>query len=100
MPMPSERATHFTSVLLPAPFSPRRACTEPRATFIVTLSIAVKVPKRLVSSNVSRASAPVGGAPGSSGAVIAVASGQSFENRGRGRDRAEHAALHRHHLQR
>ena len=43
-------ATHFTSVLLPAPFSPSSACTVPGSTCIVTRSIAVKLPKRLVSS--------------------------------------------------
>src|SRR6478735_2315537 len=107
-----EPATHLTSVLLPAPFSPRRACTDPGATFIVTLSIAVKAPNRLVSSKVSSASAPVGGGMGSSGAVMACAelalsagsgsavSGERFEHRARRGHGAEHAALHRHHLQR
>ena len=41
---------HLTSVLLPAPFSPSSACTEPGATFRVTWSSAVKLPKRLVRS--------------------------------------------------
>src|SRR6187397_2820257 len=107
-----EPATHLTRVLLPAPFSPRRACTEPGATFIVTLSIAVKAPNRLVSSTVSSASAPVGGEMGSSGAVMAGAcwslaarpggavSGERFEHGARRRDGTEDAALHRHHLER
>ena len=38
---------HFTSVLLPAPFSPSSACTVAGRTASVTSSSAVKSPKRL-----------------------------------------------------
>ena len=37
-------ATHFTSVLLPAPFSPSSACTVPGATCMLTPSSALKLP--------------------------------------------------------
>jgi hypothetical protein len=39
---------HLTSVDLPAPFSPRSACTLPGVTSIETFSRAVNDPKRLV----------------------------------------------------
>src|SRR5262245_37527979 len=52
---------HFTSVLLPAPFSPSSACTVPRRTVIDEATSEVKVPKRLLSFSVSSDSAPVGG---------------------------------------
>src|SRR6218665_1133740 len=54
-------ATHLTKVLLPAPFSPSRACTLPGSTFRLTWSIAVKLPKRLVSPQISSSSAPRAG---------------------------------------
>ncbi len=60
-------ATHFTSVLLPAPFSPSSACTVPGATFRFTSRRASNPPKRMprpqVSSDMAprpRGSAPMG----------------------------------------
>jgi hypothetical protein len=48
---------HFTSVLLPAPVSPRSAMNEPAPTRSDTLSSAVKAPKRLVMPRTSTATA-------------------------------------------
>ena len=52
---------HFTSVDLPAPFSPRSAWNVPAPTLIDTSSSAVNGPKRIVMSTVSTPSAPDGG---------------------------------------
>ena len=51
---------HFTSVLLPAPFSPSSAWNEPGRTLSSTLSSAMKSPNRMVMAMASTPSAPVG----------------------------------------
>src|SRR5712671_414919 len=44
---------HFTSVLLPAPFSPSSACTVPGRKRMLTSSRAIKSPKRIPRLTVS-----------------------------------------------
>src|SRR3954453_5489099 len=55
---------HFTSVLLPAPFSPSSAWNEPAGTVSDTSSSAASAPKRLVMLRHSRLIAVAGGGDG------------------------------------
>src|ERR1700761_1896660 len=94
---------HFTSVLLPAPFSPSSACSVPGRTFSSTLSSATKSPKRIVIAMASTPKAPVGA--GYSPIFTRTpfpkcATSERSDQVARRRHRAEHAALHLDHLQR
>src|SRR5471032_548889 len=98
---------HFTSVLLPAPFSPSSACSVPGRTFSSTLSSARKSPKRMVMATASTPKAPDGGGywPIITRAPIlkfATCRGplDHLDQIGGFGDRAEHTALHLDHLQR
>jgi hypothetical protein len=62
----------FTSVDLPAPFSPSNAWNEPASTVIDTSSSACSAPKRLEKPSISTRAAPVGSSRG--GMRIALAS--------------------------
>ncbi len=53
---------HFTSVLLPAPFSPSRACTVPRRRRSETSDSAISDPKCLLTDIASSARSAGGGA--------------------------------------
>ena len=85
---------HFTSVLLPAPFSPSSAWNEPGRTLSSTLSSAVKSPNRMVIAigvDAERATGKRCFADDHDSAPISAVER---------RDRAEHAALHLDHFQR
>src|SRR5882757_4592675 len=86
---------HFTSVDLPAPFSPSSAWNDPAGTLIETSSSAVKAPKRMVMPMVSTPTAflPVV-------SLILGSSRQLSDEGDRVRHRAEDAALHLDHLDR
>src|SRR5262249_54433541 len=83
---------HLTSVLLPAPFSPSKACTLPRATFSDTSSSATKSPKRLVIDTTSTLSAR--GVSAACGSIVETLL-QPLLNDAELRRRADHAALGR-----
>src|SRR4051794_38902381 len=88
----------FESVLLPAPFSPRRACTSPRVTSKSTASFASTAGKRFVIPRMETA----GEAPGSPAPLAAPgtlgACPKALAGRRNLRDGADHALdqpLHR-----
>src|SRR4051794_8162223 len=106
---------HFTSVDLPAPFSPSSAWKEPAGTLIETSSNATSGPKifriEMVSSPIAREgegtgakTALIGRTPlercRRTGRCEPESSRQPLDQGRRIRHRAEHAALHLHHLDR
>ncbi len=91
---------HLTRVDLPAPFSPRSACTLPALTRTEALSSATRSPKRLPMPTVStamRARRPLGRLVATI-ASIRCAHAIPLISAAERADRAEHAALHLHHL--
>src|SRR5579871_205154 len=101
---------HLTSVLLPAPFSPSSAWTEPRWSRNETLSSASTEPNCLeipIASSAGVAASTTATAPSSSSRLTRGPhpprpgpSRQGLQERARAGDRPEHAVLHLHHLDR
>src|SRR5271170_7491394 len=97
---------HLTSVLLPAPLPPRRACMVPGRTVMETSSSATRDPKRLVTPMAERPGAlafTVGSAITAvikSPATLNPQSLNPLDERGGITHRPENAVLHGHHFER